>query len=358
MNLLPHVIVIPTALDLLAIIACIGLLATDAWVVPHTMQGAEMLHDGIWRLLGLMLAGLSLMSVISLLLRAREMSGLPWEKALSVLPLVLSGTHYGMTWFVRITAVGVLWFGWWWGRKRSSRLLTYAMLSAVACVVWSVSASSHSADWGDFTLPEWMGWLHIMAGSMWLGGILTFVLVIQRRLRGQSERTQALFAACASGLSRLAGIALILVLMTGAYNVWRQMNHLSDLWSSRYGWIVLSKIAFVCVMATIGAINRYFNLPFLCREAGVPLPGWGKVEWRLRILRQWHPSWRPREGDALARQFGCYVRAEAWLVLGVLVCAALLGHAMPPKKHVDAVRHVMLQDSGTHTVFQHENGLT
>jgi len=24
---------------------------------------------------------------------------------------------------------------------------------------------------------------------------------------------------------------------------------------------------------------------------------------------------------------------EAWLALGVLVCAALLGHAMPPKKH-------------------------
>jgi len=354
MNLLP--LVISTAIDLLAMMVCIGLLATEAWVIPRGVRKETVslfpeeesklspfyaLHDGLWRLLGLALAGLTLMSAISLLQRTAEMSGLPWKELFSAVPLVLSGTHYGMTWFVRMIAMAVLWFGWWRGRKGGSRQLIYIMLLAAAGVAWSVSASSHAADWGDFTLPEWMSWLHIMAASLWVGGILAFVLLIRRCLQGQSEQERQLFAACASGLSRLAGIALALVLVTGPYNVWRQLHGLSDLWSSGYGRIIMFKLMLVGLMVALGAISRYFTLPFLCQGAGVPLSG-RQTGLPLWIWRRLRPSWRPREGDALARQFGRRVMVEAWLALGVLIFAAMLGHAMPPMKQpVNTIHHVM-----------------
>lgn len=309
-----------------------------------------MLHDGVWRLLGLALVGLTLTSIIGLLQRTGEMSNLPWQQAFSALPLVLSKTHYGMTWLVRMAGVVVLWFGWWRlnkgigsvfpgeGRKLSPFVaFLYAMMLAMASVAWSVSASSHAADWGDFTLPEWTSWLHIMVGSAWLGGILAFALVIGRRLREPSERTQALFAVCAGRLSRLAGIALSLVLATAAYNVWRQLDRFSDLWSSGYGEIILAKLVLVGLVAVIGASSRYFNLPFLCRETGGSLPA-QRTRLPLRILRRLPPSWRPGEGPDLTRQFGYRVTTAAWLTVGVLICAALLGHTMPPGKHVDAVR--------------------
>jgi len=365
-SLLPHII--PTALDLLFIVACIGLLATGVWVIPHTMRGAEMLRDGLWHLLGLILTGLTLMSVIGLLLRTAEMSDLPWENAFSVIPLVLSETHFGMTWLVRMVAVGVLWFGWWRIKKTKNGAVSlfveeeskpssflYAMLLAMACVVWSVSASSHAADWGDFTLPEWIGWLHILAGSVWLGCILVFALVIRRRLCTSSGQAYALFATCADGISRLAGIALVLVLATGIYNVWRQLDSFSDLWVSGYGRIILFKLALVALMAALGASNRYFNLPSLRRESGILLAKQQTAGLPLRMLRRLRPAWKPRKGDALARQFGQRVMVEAWLALGVLICAALLGHAMPPKKHVDTARHVIGSDSEMHTAFiRHE----
>jgi len=350
MSLLLHIV--PTALDLLFVVACIGALATELWVIP---QNVTILHDGLWRLLGLMLVGLTLVSVTGLFQRTVEMSGLSWEGAFSAMPLVLSETHYGMTWLVRMTAVGVLWFGWWRRRKWDSRLMTWVMMLAAACVVWSVSASSHAADWGDFTWPEWVSWLHIMTGSIWVGGMLAFVLVVRRRLHDQPEGYQALFAICADGLSRLAGVALALVLATGAYNVWRQLDHFSDLWASSYGRIILFKLALVGLMAAMGAASRYFNLPFLCHEAGVPLPGRWMVKWPLWILQRWYPSWRPRKGDGLARQFGRRVTVEVWLALGVLVCAALLGHAMPPKKQAGAIHHAMVSDAAVRSMCRFES---
>jgi len=362
MNLLLHVF--PTAVDLLFIVACIGLLATELWVIPYKIlpfSGKSeavlsflTLYDSLWRLLGLMLVGLTLVSVIGLFQRTVEMSGLSWEGAFSAIPLVLSETHYGMTWLVRMTAVGVLWFGWWRRRKRDSRLMTWVMMLAAACVVWSVSASSHAADWGDFTWPEWVSWLHIMAGSMWVGGLLVFVLVIRQCLHGQSERARAIFAACAVGLSRLSGIALVLVLATGAYNVWRQLDRFSDLWTSGYGRIILFKLALVGLMAMLGALSRYFGLPFLCKEAGVPLVN-RQTCLPLQIWKRWRPSWKPREGDALANQFGRRVTMEAWLALGVLVCAALLGHAMPPKKQAGAIHHAMVSDAAVRSMCRFES---
>jgi len=343
MSLLPHII--PTALDLLFIIACAGLVATELWVIPRGMWGTEALHDSLWHLLGLMLGGLTLMSITGLLQRTVEMSGLPQGEAFSAVPLALSGTHYGITWLVRMAGVTVLWLGWWRGRMRDSRLLALVMMLAASCVAWSVSASSHAADWGDFTLPEWMSWLHIMAGSLWVGGMLAFVSVIRQCPHGQSKQARAMFAACAAGLSHLAGIALVLVLATGAYNVWRQLDRFSDLWSSDYGRIILFKLALVALMAMLGALSRYFGLPFLCKEAGVPLAS-RQTSLPLQIWKQWHPSWKQCEGDALVRQFRRRVTVEVWLALGVLVCAALLGHAMPPKKHADAVQHVTITDMG------------
>jgi len=330
-GLLPHII--PTALDLLFVTACIGVLATELWVIS---RNTETLHGALWRMLGLVLAALTTTSVAGLFQRTVEMSGLPWSESLSSVPLVLTSTHYGMTWLVRMVAVAVLWLGWWGGCKQNSRLLTWAMILATACVAWSVSASSHAADWGDFTLSEWVSWVHIMAGSMWVGGLLAFTLVVRRCLRESSEGSHAMFAAYAAGLSRLAGVALVLVLATGAYNVWRQLGHFSDLWTSGYGRIILFKLMLVGLMAMIGALSRYFGLPFLCKEAGVPLVS-RQTGLPLRIWQRWRPAWRPRQGDALIRQFKLRVIIEVWLALGVLVCAALLDHAMPPKKHTDAV---------------------
>jgi len=75
-------------------------------------------------------------------------------------------------------------------------------------------------------------------------------------------------------------------------------------------------------------------------------------------LRRWNPSWKPCEGGTLARQFARRVRMEAWLALGVLVCAALLGHAMPPKKHADTVQHVTIADTGKYLYSRSGSGLT
>ncbi|WP_407942739.1 hypothetical protein [Mariprofundus ferrooxydans] len=91
-------------------------------------------------------------------------------------------------------------------------------------------------------------------------------------------------------------------------------------------------MALAGVMAAIAAFNRFFTLPLLRHSEGGLLPG-QRTGLALRVLRQWYPSWRPREAGALVRRFAHGVTVEAWLALGVLLCAAILAHAMPPKEH-------------------------
>jgi len=326
MNALLHVI--PTAMDLLSIMLCIGLLASLVWVTPDVASAGK-LHDTLWRLLGPALTALTLISLIGLLQRTAEMGGLAWDGILSSLPLVLLQTHYGMTWFVRAAAIIVLWLLWWPGQRYGSRRIACAMLLLTACVVWSVAASGHGGDWGDFTLSEWMWWLHIMSASLWVGAILAFVLGIQRQLRDPSKR--ALFAVCAGRLSSLAGMALALVLATGAYNAWHQLGHVSELWSSHYGRIILFKLMLVGLMSMLGAFNRYFNLPLLCRDENRSLSGQQPAQLSpLGILQRFRPLWQLR--GVPIRRFTRSVILEVWLALGVLICAALLGHTMPPRK--------------------------
>jgi len=321
LNLLTHVF--PTALDLLFIVVCLGLLVVSLWVIPRNMEHTCTLHDVLWRVLGLVLAGLTIMSVIMLLQRTMEMSGLPWSGVFSAVSQTLFKTHYGITWWGRVFAIAVLWAGWWWGRREHKRLNGTGMFLAAVCVVWSVSASGHASDWGDFTLPEMMSWLHIIGASIWAGSILVFVCVIWPPLRGRTNHE--LFATCTAKLSRLAGVTVGFVLCTGAYNVWLQLGHVDDLWTSGYGRIILFKITLVGAMIVLGAVNRYASLPKL------------------------------KQGAPYVHLFVRRLMLEAGLVLGVLICAALLEHGMPPKKQVDVIYHGMLPDSAVRVISRSES---
>ena len=190
-------LMLPTAVDLFALTTCLGALGCRLWVLPPvatTMDGERTaaLWAALWWLLALCLLLLIVSSLGELVGRTMTMSGRPLAASLRVLPTVLLRTHYGWVWCVRGAALVALWIGWGSGRRHlPSRKIPAVMLGAAALLALTRSASGHAADWGDVSLPELMDGLHLLAGSLWGGGLLVLTSTVLPVVPGHGPAAHA-----------------------------------------------------------------------------------------------------------------------------------------------------------------------
>ncbi len=89
---------LPTAVDVLALVTCLGTLSCHLWVVPPPVTAVDTtvltpLRTALWRLLGGCLVVLTVSSAGALLGRTLTMSGLPLAMLGHTLPTVLLRTH-------------------------------------------------------------------------------------------------------------------------------------------------------------------------------------------------------------------------------------------------------------------------
>ena len=127
-------------------------------------------------------------------------------------------------------------------------------------------------------------------------------------------------ASSATRLSTLAGSALLVVVITGILNAWRQLTLVSDLWSSDYGMILSGKVAVVGVMAGIGALNRFVVVPAVETWAGAQSPLTNS------------------ELTSVPYRFLKVLRLDTIIFALIIVCAAVLGMQAPPY-HEDAAHY-------------------
>jgi len=142
-----------------------------------------------------------------------------------------------------------------------------------------------------------------------------------------AARAAALVVAC---FSRLAGLSLLAVAITGSYNTWTQLGGFSRLWSTTYGRVLVAKLSIVAVLVCLGAVARYALLPRLVPSyaaRGIGARAFRMA--RLVVLRRGHgaPS-VPVESRLVA-----YVKIEALVGLAVFACTAVLGE-VTPGRHV------------------------
>ena len=326
---------LPTAFDLLALVIGLGALGCRLWILPTVQAvsgtvGVAAILIHLWQLLLICLTALTISSLGELFGRAAEMSGLPFPDVLPLLPTILFHTHYGWVWLLRALALTGLWVGWGLGKRhRQSRLIPVLMFAAGAFVALTRSASGHAADWGDPSLAELMDWLHVMASALWGGGLITLCIVVLPHVVKLPERRR-LTAALAWQFSILAGVALAGVLLTGFYNAWLQVGSLSATWQTPYGRTLLAKLVLVVPLLALGGLNHYSSVPRLQRWSGRPVTRRSR-RLSLLLMRRLASGQRKRQVVQLVRRFIRRVRAEAIVVVGVLMCTAVLLHGAPAR---------------------------
>jgi copper resistance protein D len=320
----------------------------------------------------------TLTSVADLILRTLAMSGGSQATLGLALPMVLQHTHFGTVWIIRAILLGLLGTAWWLrlqGAAAPSRFVWIAAIPRVglssmtwwlrllgtttspqfawasffgACFVGlTTTLSGHAADWGDLAVPVLVDWIHLIAISIWIGGLFTFGFVLKRSLAapGTEEMVRAL-SSIARLFSRIAAACVAVFLLTGLYSTWLQVGALSPLVTSPYGWTLLVKLAVVALILTIAAVNRLYFLTRL----GPGATTHGQSVFRTIRRVGDNPRAANETGDdrRIRYRFSRYVRLEWIMVMIALACSALLTQLMPAR-HVGHLEHLKRhQHSGSH----------
>jgi copper transport protein len=98
--------------------------------------------------------------------------------------------------------------------------------------------------------------LHVVAGAVWLGGLVGLVLSL-RALAGR----EVLAAQALARFSTIAGGVLLAVAVAGTFLGWRILGSWGGLVGAAYGWLLLGKVAIALVVAGLGGWNRRRTLP-------------------------------------------------------------------------------------------------
>lgn len=189
-----------------------------------------------------------------------------------------------------------------------------AMLAAAA--MFSHVAAGHAGAPGG---TQWLNlasqWLHFVFIGAWIGGLLW--LLAGTRSRPEDERVTPV-----RRFSALATIAVTMVVVTGT---WRALDaigldRLEALVNTNYGRLFLIKLGVIVPLVTLGAINKFWNVPAIVRG--------GQHHRRLRHT----------------------VRGEVLFAAGVLAATGFLASSPPPDEH-------MMQEEGQAEEAMPEGGL-
>lgn len=309
-----------TVLCCLRVLAPAGPKAPYGWIVP-----------GIWRPFGLAMGVMAAAALTNLLATISIIGGTPLFASVSVIPQVISGTHFGRVWAIRIALLFSLAVVFLISRikGREGRAALFLMLIILLLISVTESASGHPADKGDFTLRELNDWFHLLAAEAWGGGLLVLSAFIFPKVtkHPESGNHSTLLTGIAHRFSEIAGIAVIVMSITAVFNYLTYVGSAGALMGTPAGLAVLAKIILFLVILGIAAFNRYVSIPEMERWAGLP-PRKLRIAGRM-VRRLYSPFIRGRTGDEMARLFMRLVRVEMVLILALLFCAAILSHVSP-----------------------------
>lgn len=106
-------------------------------------------------------------------------------------------------------------------------------------------------------------WLHILAASVWIGGMFFVVLVVVPWLRrGERSNAATFLRETGTRFRDVAGACFAIVLVTGSFNLWvrgvRFASFVDLAWlASRFGQTVLLKLATFALVLLISGLHDF-----------------------------------------------------------------------------------------------------
>jgi copper transport protein len=181
--------------------------------------------------------------------------------------------------------------------------VTGALVAAMG-VLLIPGTAGHAAQTSPRGISVILDWLHLITGSVWLGGLIgLLVLWVTLPAAGRV----AGLSIVVPRFSNVAFVAVLLLLGTGTWATINHMPALDALWLTGYGVAILVKIGLLIAAMALGAGNLLRTKP------------------RLIAARD-----RPELGQPAARLLRRMISGETVLVAGAVFAAAVLSSLAPP----------------------------
>jgi copper transport protein len=181
-------------------------------------------------------------------------------------------------------------------RATAPALVGLGASAALAGAGLALGLSGHAATAGQLPLSRLAVFVHGICIAFWVGALVPLVLILREGGRQEGELAR---------FSRLIPLPLALLIASGAYLAWGELDRPDALWTTPYGEVLSGKLVAVLVLLALAAANRYVLVPRL-------------------------PA--ARSGARLQTS----VAAESFLVLAILGTVALWRFTPPPRALIAA----------------------
>jgi copper transport protein len=191
-------------------------------------------------------------------------------------------------------------------RSIAELLSAAGALLAAAATLLVPGLSGHAGQTSPRGLSVALDWLHLAAGSFWVGGligllVLWWSLPVARRVAG--------LMVCVPRFSNTAFASVLLLIGSGVGASIIHLPTFSSLWQTSYGQALLVKIGLLGVALMLGAVNLLRTRPRLAASGDRPELGAGAASLLRRL-----------------------VSGETLLLAAAIVAAAVLSSLPPPAK--------------------------
>jgi copper transport protein len=191
--------------------------------------------------------------------------------------------------------------------------LAGALLAAAACLLVP-GVAGHAAQTAPRGLSLLFDWLHLVAGSIWVGGLVG--LLVLWRSTTELLRVAAL-SFVVPRFSNIAFASVMLLIGSGIGSSLQHLPTLASLWQTSYGKTLVVKIVLLGGAMLLAAVNLSRTKP------------------RLQVAHT-----RPTLATGAAVLLRRLVSGEVVFVFGALFAAAVLSSLAPPSKALARLGHV------------------
>lgn len=236
----------------------------------------------------LALVGFAVSGLGMLALTASMTGSSIWSVDGEVLREIIGESAIGTAWIVRMAALAVaLLSAFAINRTDKARYAILASTSlAIATLVWTGHAGATEGWIG--TVHRSSDIVHMLAASVWLGGIAAFGRILLRPVTAISGAQIAVAHRALNQFSRIGALAVGLILVTGIINCLAVVGfpHFSRLPLSAYGKLLIIKLLLFGAMLAIAGVNRWRLTPALEVAIGNNDPASAIVRLRWSLLAE------------------------------------------------------------------------
>lgn len=133
-------------------------------------------------------------------------------------------------------------------------------LAGFAAVLISFWFDGHTVTEGPWAIHSVVNLVHLGAAAVWGGGVFAMTTVAwMRHHRGQPTDSAAMVVR----FSSIAALSLAAVVVAGLLMTWMILDSPGDLFGTRWGQVLIAKVAVVSVAAALGGYNHFRLRPRL-----------------------------------------------------------------------------------------------